>query len=60
VNSLPQHRRVLLGRTWNRTWSPADYSPIECWRKPIGLADWIVGIVLGVIGAVALVHFIAT
>lgn len=29
MNQLPEHRRVINGRTFDRTWRAADYDPIE-------------------------------
>lgn len=39
---------------------PQDHAgAVECYRQPLGSAGWIVGVVLGILGAVALVHFLA-
>ena len=34
MNRLPEHRRVILARTWSATWRPEDDDPIERPRRP--------------------------
>ncbi len=60
MNSLPQHRRAIHGRTWGRAWSPADMDPITFYPRPIGAeryAGVILAVVLGIFGALMLAHW---
>jgi len=60
MTTLPENRRILTGRTWGRSWSPADYDPIRVYRNP-SRAERIYGVILavviGIVSAVALAHF---
>ena len=60
MTTLPQHRRIVHGRTWGRSWSPADYDPITVYRRP-GRAERIYSVVLafalGIFGALLLAHW---
>ena len=58
MNRLPPHRSALYGRTFNRTWSAADFDPIQHAHRvsPFQkLADVFFAVVIGTLGAVALV-----
>lgn len=61
MNALPEARRAIHGRTWASAWRAADFDPIERpWRRRESAADIALAIVLGIAGALALVHWWAT
>lgn len=33
MNTLPEHRRVVNGRTFDRPWCAADYDPITAYKR---------------------------
>jgi hypothetical protein len=45
MNTLPEHRRILSGRTFNEVWHPARYGcAIEIPTRPsiwVRLANWL-------------------
>ena len=61
MTTLPQHRHIVHGRTWGRSWSPADYDPIQVYRRPnTGInkaAGVVLAIVIGILGAASIVHW---
>lgn len=61
MSALPEHRRILHGRTYSRSWHPCDSDPIERYRAPITqrVADALFATLLGICGAALLVHFLA-
>lgn len=64
MNALPEHRRVLHGRTYPQRWSAADMDPIERpVRRAVPVTDEALGamlaIAIGVLLAMALVHWLA-
>ncbi len=34
MNSLPEHRRALNGRTWSSSWSAGSFDPISHYQRP--------------------------
>ena len=60
MNALPKHRSAQTGRTWDRTWSASDFDPVQCYprvsstERALGV---VLAIVIGIVGAVALVHW---
>lgn len=60
MNTLPEARRIIHGRTWSSAWRAADADPIE-WpadcRRRESAADIALAIAIGVIGALALIHW---
>lgn len=38
MNRLPEHRRVIHGRTWASVWTPASMDPISHYSCT---ADWL-------------------
>ncbi len=61
MTKLPDHRRILHGRTWGRSWSPEDYDPIQVYRSPTSAAEkaagYVIAVVIGVLGAAALANW---
>lgn len=33
MTTLPEHRRILEGRTYASPWSPSDMDPISCYPR---------------------------
>ena len=33
MNNLPEHRRLIYGRTHGRTWEPSDSDPVTCYPQ---------------------------
>lgn len=62
MSALPDHRRILHGRTYSRSWNPCDFNPIERHLSPV--TERIYGVLLatlmGVFLAAALVHYWST
>ena len=61
MTTLPEHRRIVYGRTYGRAWSPADMDPIRRYTRPTSPAERaagvLLGVVLGIVGAVMLVSW---
>lgn len=61
VVTMPEHRRVLAGRTWPTHWSPASMDPIRRYRRTHSLVERVASVLLatlmGVAGAVLLIHW---
>lgn len=36
--NIPEHRKMIHGRTYGRTWRPTDYDPIQRWPRA---RNWI-------------------
>jgi hypothetical protein len=56
MNHLPPHRSALMGRTWSRSWRPADWAaiehpqPVPRWERIGGALLAVgIGIALGVL-----------
>lgn len=63
MNRLPQHRSAQHGRTWDRPWSASDYDPIQSYPRiprQQQAAGVVLAIVIGIVGAVALVSWWST
>jgi UDP-N-acetylmuramyl pentapeptide phosphotransferase/UDP-N-acetylglucosamine-1-phosphate transferase len=54
VTTLPAHRRVINGRTHDRSWSPAEMDPIEHYQSPRGMSERVFVILVVVIGLIGL------
>ena len=53
MNNLPEHRRILWGRTHGKAWEPADMDPVRFYANNHDrLLDWLlaagIGAALGV------------
>ena len=53
MNNLPEHRRILWGRTHGKAWYPADMDPVRFYpNNHDKLAEWLlaagIGAALGV------------
>ena len=62
MNKLPLHRSAQAGRTWSTTWSASDFDPIQAYPRiprQQQAAGVVLAIVIGIVGAVALVHWLA-
>lgn len=61
MNTLPEHRRILHGRTYSRAWRASDHDPIERPSAPISqrVADALFATTLGIVVAALLVHFLS-
>ena len=63
MNTLPEHRRAIYGRTHRQSWNPASFDPIERHKRPVPLTDRVLGFLLacgiGVVLALILVHELA-
>lgn len=55
MNQLPTHRSALLGRTWSRSWDPADFDPIDRPPRKDRAAGVALAIAIGVALAIVLV-----
>lgn len=63
MNKLPAHRSAQHGRTWDRIWSASDFDPISHYPRiprQQQAAGVVLAIVIGIVGAVALVHWWAS
>ena len=63
MNALPKHRSAQAGRTWDRPWSASDYDPIQAYPRiprQQQAAGVVLAIVIGIVGAVALVSWWAS
>lgn len=61
MNTLPEARRMLAGRTWASAWRAADADPIERPRgRPIPGADIALAVVIGLGLAATLIHWWAS
>lgn len=62
MSALPEHRRIVHGRTHSRSWNQCDSDPIERFRSPV--TERVYGVllaaVMGVFLAAALVHWWST
>lgn len=61
--TLPEHRRVLAGRTWPQCWQPASMDPIRHYTRPSTagrVTSVLLATLLGVAGAILLVHWWST
>jgi hypothetical protein len=60
MNTLPQHRQIIFGRTAGRTWDPADSDPIRFYPATTR-ADKVYGVILaiaiGIGSAMLLAHW---
>lgn len=58
--NLPAHRRIQAGRTWPSVYRPSDYSAIEK-HVPTGekIGGVVLALVIGIVGALLLVHALA-
>lgn len=61
MSGLPEHRRIVHGRTHSRAWRASDYNPIEHHGASISerVADALLATALGLIGAAIFVHFLS-
>ena len=63
MNTLPEHRRAINGRTFSESWNPGHFDPVERYRSPVPIVDRIGGVLLcvgvGVTFALLLVHELA-
>lgn len=60
MNHLPQHRSAQAGRTFDRSWSASDFDPIQAYPRVSGTEralGVVVAVVIGIVGAVSLVHW---
>ena len=37
MNNLPEHRRIISGRTWREQWRPDDFNPLSLPRKALAM-----------------------
>ena len=58
MSYLPHHRRIQFGRTWPSSYRPESFAAIERTR-PSRIADVVLAVVLGVIGAALAVHWLS-
>lgn len=57
MNRLPEHRRVLHGRTFAESWDPAAYDPIRVYRS----GEWssrLIAVFIGVSLALVVINWI--
>jgi hypothetical protein len=63
MNTLPEHRRIVVGRTHGRAWRPEDADPMQ-YFPAITRAERVAGaalaVFIGIVGAAALVHWWAS
>jgi len=58
VNALPEHRRMLAGRTWAQSYSRSHYAPLSGpWRRHERMADVLLAVALGVVVDLSLLHW---
>ena len=56
--NLPHHRRIQSGRTHASVYRPESYAAIERTR-PSRIADVVLAVVLGILGAALAVHWLS-
>jgi hypothetical protein len=60
MNALPEHRRIVAGRTHGRAWRPEDADPMQFYpaaTKAERIAGVVLAVVLGIVGAALLAHW---
>lgn len=60
---LPEHRRMLTGRTHGRAWRPEDCDPIQRFHtvsRSERIAGVVLAVVIGIVGAALLAHWWAS
>ena len=62
MNRLPEHRRLLAGRTHCTAWNPADSDPVTFYPQGriSNIAGFLMAVVIGVLLALLLVHWMAS
>lgn len=56
--NLPDHRRIQSGRTYTSVYRPETFVAIERTR-PSRIADVVLAVVLGILGAALAVHWLS-
>lgn len=60
MGRLPEHRRAVTGRTWSQAWNPADMDPVQAYPAESTaerIAGVVLAVVIGILGAAALIHW---
>ena len=58
MNSLPDHRRIIHGRTFSAPYDPAGFDPLRRYRNGHQWAGRLLAVVIGVGLALTLVRWI--
>ncbi len=58
MNTLPEHRRVINGRTFSTPWDPTGFEPLRVYRSGHQWAGRALAIGIGIALAIVLVHWI--
>lgn len=56
---IPEHRRAIYGRTWDREWNPYAGTHYKRQQRADRWAGLLLAVAIGVAGAVALVVWAA-
>lgn len=56
MNTLPEHRRAIHGRTFNQRFRHADFDPVERPRSGLTVSDAVGAVLVAVLAAVVLLH----
>lgn len=56
MNALPESRRAIHGRTFDRRWRAADFDPVERPRRGLTATDAAGAVVVAVLAAVVILH----
>jgi hypothetical protein len=60
VTTLPAHRRIINGRTFSRSWTPADYDPLpKGWVQSDTHRDRVLSVLLASVIGIALGALVA-
>ncbi len=61
MNALPEHRRILSGRTWSQSYSRSHYAPISGpWHRHEQSLGRLLAVLIGIVGGIALVSWWAS
>ena len=58
MNTLPEHRRVISGRTYSQPWSASSFDPITVYRCPQAWASLLLAVAIGIGLALVLIGWI--
>lgn len=58
MNRIPEHRKVLHGRTHRETWDPSGWDPIRAYPAHGHFASRLLAVAIGIALALVLVHWI--
>lgn len=58
MNTLPEHRRVISGRTYSQPWSASSFDPITVYPSTHAWTSRLLGVAIGIGLALVIVSWI--